>query len=457
MDAMQATIKNPTVSVVLPVYNGKAYLGEMLDSISLQQFRDFEVVVVDDGSSDDSWSLLTEWASRQEFHVKLQRKPLNFGVCAALTDATSLAAGKYIAQIGQDDIWLPGHLASLVDALDSNYDASAAFARVAYIDAHSAARDASVFKHARIEEVEAETLLAWLTSGNFLCAPASMFRRDKFRSDYWGASNERLQDHELWLNLLMLGRFVVTDETTCLYRLHDNNLSSGNQMRRQSEYEFLMMMMRTLLSDRFIAFYQGITDTNRRIRFAKAINSNLRSVTGYCAGVEIVQSALLERISLVERERPQEIHAMRVEVARSLGLYRKALSLRKLCAGHFVQDSDGLPYLVPAHADLPALVDALIEEGCFLDGAHIDFSTRQLAYFYACTEPHIDALRGYESFGEAMSQKRIVILDAASTGLHDHGFSIAKNEQLNHGLMDKLFKFFEEQHGALRTSRPMIG
>ena len=60
---MNKNSSNPTVSILLPVYNGQAYLQEMLESIASQNLTDFELIVVDDGSTDGSWDLLTSWMS----------------------------------------------------------------------------------------------------------------------------------------------------------------------------------------------------------------------------------------------------------------------------------------------------------------------------------------------------------------------------------------------------------
>ncbi|NHV27416.1 glycosyltransferase [Burkholderia sp. D-99] len=455
---MNKKSSNPTVSILLPVYNGQAYLQEMLESIASQNLTDFELIVVDDGSTDGSWDLLTSWMSSHTLSVRRLRKPVNLGVCAALVDASRLARGRYIAQIGQDDVWSPDHLSELCAALDNNPDASAAFAGVTYIDAQSKPMVATVFNHGRIDEDGYETLLAKLTAGNFLCAPASMFRRDFFDISYWGASNERLQDYELWLNLLLHGRFVFTKQITCSYRLHNNNLSSGSQMRLQSEYELLMTLMRVLMSGRFEHFYAGLNnDSDRRIEFVRALDHSLTTVTAYCSGIALLHAAVLERISMWETERLQEVNAMRIKTVRALGLLRKALALRKVSSAHLLQDNSGVPYLVPAHDSMSPLVTALIEEGCFQDGAHIDFSSVDLPYLYACSETQVEQLKSYDSFLSATHEHRVVVFDTEKTGDHPCGFGIAADQHLDHGLMDKLFKFMEEKHRSFYQARPMIG
>lgn len=454
---MKENTIEPIISVLLPIYNGSAYLQKTLDSISSQTFKSFELIVVDDGSSDASNDILVKWKEDQSFTIRHIRKPLNFGVCAALVDASKLARGKYVAQIGQDDVWLPIHLEALEATLENHPGASAAFSKVAYIDAQNERIEATVFNHEWVATALPEQLFARLTSGNLLCAPASMFRRECFDISYWGVSNERLQDFELWLNLLLHDRFVLSNKTSCLYRLHDNNLSSGAQMRLQSEYEILMTYTRVLMSDRFANFYRGIVSVERRLAFAKSLDQNLRSVAEYCAGIAILHAAVLEKFSLLETDRPQEIMAMRIRVVRSLGLFRKALALSKMCSAHLLNDSAGLPFVVPAHDGLPPVARALIDEGCFQDGSHIDFATAKLPYIYLCSESQIDALMGYDSFARASRDMRVIVVDAEKTGAHKHGFGVTRHQSLDHALMDKLLRFVEETHRSFYVGRPMIG
>lgn len=100
-------------------------------------------------------------------------------------------------------------------------------------------------------------------------------------------------------------------------------------MRLQSEYELLMTLMRVLMSSRFEHFYAGLNnDSDRRIEFVRALDRSLTMVTDYCSGIAMLHAAVLERISMWETERLQEVNAMRIRSVRALGLLRKALALK---------------------------------------------------------------------------------------------------------------------------------
>ncbi|WP_371826376.1 glycosyltransferase [Caballeronia sp. M1242] len=445
------TSYSPLVTVVLPVYNGQRFLRDTLESISAQQREDVEVVIVDDGSSDDSWDIISQWSSAQPFHVRTVRKPTNYGVCAALIDATSVARGRYIAQIGHDDVWLPGHLSGLVDALERHPDASAAFADIAYINAEGMPANVTIFNHALLRSNTHAELFAALLSGNFLCAPASMFRRDRFRQSFWGVSNERLQDFELWLNLLFEGRFVSSEASTCLYRVHANNLSSGSAMRRQSEYELLATLTRVLLSERFGRFYRSIELPDERLAFVDSAHARLINVTEYAPAIRSLHSMLLENLVALEDVWPARINALRAELALRLGMYRKYLAISKTYPAHYADSLPHIPYLVPVHDKVGSPYAALVEAGVFRDGRGVDVAGSGTVYFFACPEHEVEAHMKYPSFAEAVARRRLIVFGAEATQPVQSGFALGSNARVDHGLIDKIFRFFEEDHGSFQV------
>ena len=103
----------PLVSVVVPVHNGAAVLSDALASVRLQTFRNFEAIVVDDGSTDDSHALAQKFAD-EDPRIKVLRQP-NGGVSAARNAAIARARGEFIAFLDADDVWLPGKLAAQID------------------------------------------------------------------------------------------------------------------------------------------------------------------------------------------------------------------------------------------------------------------------------------------------------------------------------------------------------
>jgi len=112
---MTAISGKPKVSVIIPTYNRGWILREAIDSVLDQEFKDFELIVVDDGSTDDTHDILDTYG--QEITVLRQR---NKGVSAARNRGVSVAAGQLIAFLDSDDLWLPPKLTRQVDFFSSN-------------------------------------------------------------------------------------------------------------------------------------------------------------------------------------------------------------------------------------------------------------------------------------------------------------------------------------------------
>src|SRR5690242_9974943 len=96
----------PTVSVIIPSYNCELYIAETLESILDQTFKDTEIIVVDDGSTDKTQQIVTSYG----MPVRLVTQT-NAGVCAARNRGIQEAAGQYVCLMDHDDYWLPDKLA----------------------------------------------------------------------------------------------------------------------------------------------------------------------------------------------------------------------------------------------------------------------------------------------------------------------------------------------------------
>ena len=104
---------SPCVSVVMPVYNGQAFLARALDSISHQTYRDLEIVVVNDGSTDDTASLLDVYKCKEP-RLRVYHQP-STGLAGALNHGCNKAVGRYLARMDADDVAYPNRIALQVD------------------------------------------------------------------------------------------------------------------------------------------------------------------------------------------------------------------------------------------------------------------------------------------------------------------------------------------------------
>jgi glycosyltransferase involved in cell wall biosynthesis len=207
----------PTVSVVMSVYNSELYLAHALESILSQTFTDFELIVIDDGSTDGSAEILHS-TSDPRLRVVEQN---NAGLTRSLNRGFALAKGEYVARIDADDTCLPGRLA----------------AQVAYMDQHQATvllgtayRHVDLLRDRQVDIYpprEDEALRRAMVSGNPFCHSSVMVRRAAVvKEGGYDESFPYLQDYELWSRLAQVGELANLPQILVSRRYHAASLSN---------------------------------------------------------------------------------------------------------------------------------------------------------------------------------------------------------------------------------------
>lgn len=204
----------PRVSLVLPVHNGAAYLGEALASIAAQSFTDYELICVDDASSDASPALLTA-AAAADARIQLIRLDTNVGLPAALNTGFARARGAYFSWTSDDNILRPQQLERLVAALDAHPDGAVAYSDYTVIDPAGGAVE-------RITTGPATDLLLGNNVGaSFLYRREVDFALGGYDPDLFGA-----EDYDFWLRAAAHYRFCHVAEDLYLYRKHPRSLTN---------------------------------------------------------------------------------------------------------------------------------------------------------------------------------------------------------------------------------------
>ena len=114
-------MKNPKISVIMAVYNEEKYIREAIESILNQTFKDFEFIIVDDGSTDRTLEILKKYA-KKDSRIKILRNEKNLGLTKSLNKALKVAKGEYIARIDAGDLCDPKRLEKQANFLDKNSD-----------------------------------------------------------------------------------------------------------------------------------------------------------------------------------------------------------------------------------------------------------------------------------------------------------------------------------------------
>lgn len=213
----------PRVSVVMPVYNGERFIARAVTSVLASDFRDFELVVLDDGSEDGSADAARRAAAGDE-RVRVVALP-HGGVAAARNAGLREARAPLVANADADDVMLPDRLGRQVAYLDAHPEYVAVSARSLIVDGEGRPQRVAGrwFTH---EDVD-----CWLLNGHggAIGGESAMFRLEAARrvGGYAPHLQTTGEDHDLWLRLAEVGRLAVLPEVLTLYRVHGTNLSVG--------------------------------------------------------------------------------------------------------------------------------------------------------------------------------------------------------------------------------------
>ena len=221
----------PRVSVVIPCFNATRFVATTLRTVLHQSLRDIEIVIVDDGSTDELGEVLAPFLSRDP-RIRLVRQE-NRGLAAARNRGVAEARASLVAPIDSDDVWHPDFLSECVRALDADENAPFAYAYVFRIDQHDHLLPTVAHK-----EPPRHDAVGLITLNSVSCGSAAVFRRERLLSA--GGYDEGMTDHNLqgaedWKLIVLLASKaspVLIPKTLVGYRLSPQSMSQSDPARQ---------------------------------------------------------------------------------------------------------------------------------------------------------------------------------------------------------------------------------
>ena len=217
----------PLISVCMPVYNTETYIAEAVESILAQSYRNFEFIIIDDGSTDRSLAILECYAD-QDARIRLSSRA-HAGYLIRLNEMLEEARGDFIARMDADDVAMPERFIKQIDFLDAHPEVVAVGSRILAIDSDGdpIAEFCTAQDHEEIDRAHLDV------RGGFINHPVAMIRTGAirtiggYRADYWPA-----EDVDLWLRLAEIGRLANVPERLLEYRRHPESISHTQQSRQ---------------------------------------------------------------------------------------------------------------------------------------------------------------------------------------------------------------------------------
>lgn len=230
----------------MPSYKHPLWIGEAIESVLSQTFSDLELVIVDDGSNDDSAKIIEEYAKKDN-RIKYHFFQTNKGAVIAVKKCYEISCGKYIGIINSDDTWELNKLEKQISILDKNNQIGAVFGMPKFIDQYGKQIKVkqNEFSHSLIPKTREEWINTFFKKGNCICHPTVLIRRECYENvGFYNPVFRSLPDFEMWVRLVDKYNIQVIDEYYVNFRRHSFNESNPrglcNLIRCQLEYKQIL-------------------------------------------------------------------------------------------------------------------------------------------------------------------------------------------------------------------------
>lgn len=212
----------PKVSVVVAAYNHEKYIRALLESILNQTFKDYELVIIDDGSTDSTADIIEEVAKQYPEKIRFVRQQ-NRGLVKTINTAFKMCKGKYIAPVGSDDVWLPNKLQEQIEKFNEDPEFS-----LVYTDINVINEDGKVlYRFNRFVNPYWGRITDRLFVSNFISGIVPMYKKDLFEKyGYWDEKYAIACDYEFSLRVSPYIKVGYISKVLALYRTHKHNSST---------------------------------------------------------------------------------------------------------------------------------------------------------------------------------------------------------------------------------------
>lgn len=216
----------PLVSVVMAVYNGEEYLDKAIESILNQSYKNFEFIIINDGSNDHTQDILNKYQADDSRIVTISRE--NKGLVASLNEGIAKAKGTLIARMDADDIALPFRFDEQVEYLNQNSDVVCVGTSPIIIDEDG---DELTVLSVPTNNNEIQSLL--LSGHCPIEHPSVMYRTESIKSvGCYRREFETAEDYDLWLRLGEIGKLANINKPLLKYRYLSTSISAKNQTKQ---------------------------------------------------------------------------------------------------------------------------------------------------------------------------------------------------------------------------------
>ena len=325
----------PEISLIMSVYNGEDYLSEAIESVLNQTFKDFELIVINDCSTDKTSEILKSFEELDN-RVKVHTNEVNLRLPSSLNKAMTLAKGKYIARMDADDICLPQRLEKQYEFMVNNPNVALSSCRFMTL------KNGIISSGGCGGKCDNESIKALLLVTNPILHPGIIAKADVIRSLGYDKNFTCTEDMELWTRFVISGYDVeIMPEYLMIYRLHDKQITGTTLQKQHKEVvaiqkNYYKALLEAMDSEREKFYISGIyfredTDINKFIEFCKwlkAVNRKTKSFTD-----DALNYAMFEILAEYKRKGISKLNLIKAMLAFGIPYIIKEIPQRKKRAG----------------------------------------------------------------------------------------------------------------------------
>lgn len=215
----------PLVSVVMPAYNSEGYIAQSIQSIIDQTYNNWELIIINDGSSDKSVEIVNTFNDKR---IKLFHNETNCGLAVTRNKLFDLAHGDFIAILDSDDLARPDRLTKQVSFLTANQDYGMIGSWISLIDGQGIRLNKTMKYKAKPQEIPGILFL-----DNYFSQSSVMMRKAIAMSQKYNLEYPPCEDYDLWIRVSRITKVWNLQESLIDYRVHNSNISKTQADRRE--------------------------------------------------------------------------------------------------------------------------------------------------------------------------------------------------------------------------------
>jgi glycosyltransferase involved in cell wall biosynthesis len=266
---------DPKITVLMPVYNNEKFLRESVDSILNQTFKDFEFIIINDGSTDRTKKILNAY---KDFRIRVIDNDKNIGITRSLNKGLGLAKGEYIARMDGDDISLPERLERQVKFLENNPKVVLLGNWVEIIDGDGNLRSITRYP-------TNHCFITWIfLFKTCLAHPTVMYRKKEvLKINGYNSMLSYTQDYDLWVRLSKIGKIGQIPEVLLKIRrfvdsIEDRHREQQLEIAGNIAFHYAKSIMNEINDDIFVYFFKKTKDNNLTYQQIKEIVSLTKNI-----------------------------------------------------------------------------------------------------------------------------------------------------------------------------------